>query len=177
MEQNFERILFRENEIKDRIKELANQINIDFQNQENVLFVPIMDGSLIFAGELLLNLDFNLEVRSTKISSYALSKITSGDPKILTPFTKEFVENKNIILVDDLIDTGHTLRMFIDYLKLLGANSVKVCVLFNKLVKERQKEVTLDYVGFDIPDEWVAGFGVDSQEQFRNFRHFGIVKK
>ena len=177
MEQNFEKILFHEHEIKARIKQMGEQINHDYRGVSDVLFVPIMDGSLVFAAELLICLDFDVQVNSTKISSYAFETQSNEAPKILTPFSKELVQNKNVILVDDLIDTGHTLALFADYLKQMGAKSVKICVLFDKKVEQRQKEVQLDYVGFEIPDAWVAGFGVDSKEKFRNFRHFGIVKK
>lgn len=176
MNNQFSKILYTKEEIEKRIKELAIEINTFYKHTSNVLFVPILDGSLVFSGKLLLDLDFDLEVYSTKISSYSFNKKSNGKPKIITPFTEELVKGKDILLVDDMIDTGHTLKLFSDYLISLGAKSVKVCILFNKKVNKRIKEVNLDFVGLDIPDEWVAGYGVDSCGKLRNFKHFGIVK-
>ncbi|GAA5414331.1 phosphoribosyltransferase [Ureaplasma ceti] len=175
MKQPFKQILYTNQELTQRIRELAQTINQDYKDCQNVIMVPIMDGALVFAGQLLLELDIDVMTYSTKISSYSFNTTSSKEPKILTPFTKELVQNKDIILVDDMIDTGHTLSMFIDYLKNFGARSVKVCVLFEKEVQARDKHVFVDYVGFKIPNQWVAGFGIDSKEKLRNCKDFGIV--
>ncbi len=170
------KVLYTQAEIEKRIKELANDINQHYKNiDDNVLVVPIMDGSLVFASNLLLELDFMLHVRSTKITSYHHGIISNNDPKLLIHIPMDLVKGKHILVVEDLIDSGQTLSLFVDYLKQMGAISVKVCVLFNKQVKNRKREVKVDFLGFEIPDKWVAGYGIDSQGFFRNLKDFGIV--
>ncbi len=170
------KVLFTQEQINKRIKELAREINQYYKDiNDNVLVVPIMDGSLVFASNLLLELDFMLHVRSTKITSYSHDVKSNNDPKLLIHVPMDLVKGKHILVVEDLIDSGQTLSMFVDYLKQMGAASVKVCVLFNKKVKNRKREVNVDFLGFEIPDEWVAGYGIDSQGLFRNLKDFGIV--
>ncbi len=170
------KVLFTQEQIDKRIKELANDINNYYKDfKDNVLVVPIMDGSLIFASNLLLELDFMLHVRSTKITSYSHDIKSNNDPKLLIHVPMDLVKGKHILVIEDLIDSGQTLSMFVDYLKQMGASSVKVCVLFNKNVKNRKREVNVDFLGFEIPDKWVAGYGIDSQGLFRNLKDFGIV--
>lgn len=171
------KILYTNEEIKTRIHELGKEINnyYDKKKIDNLLVVPIMDGSLVFASELLLELDMMLHVRSTKVTSYNTDTKSNKEPKLLIHVPMDLVKNKNILIVEDLIDTGHTLSMFTQYLKDMGAADVKVCVLFNKDVKNRDKNVKIDFQGFKVPDKWVAGFGIDSQGYFRNLKDFGIV--
>ncbi len=171
------KVLYTNEEINKRVKELAQEINEYYKDfdHDNVLFVPIMDGSLVFASNLLLELDFMLHVRTTKITSYTNNLKSNNDPKLLIHVPMDLVKGRDILVVEDLIDTGLTLSMFIDYLKEMGAASVKVCVLFDKNVKNRKKEVKVDFLGFKIPDEWVAGYGIDSQGYFRNIKDFGVV--
>lgn len=171
------KILHTHDEINIRIKELAKEINEYYKDKENVLYVPIMDGSILFAANLLIELDFNLHVRTTKISSYSDTTYSNKAPKLLIHIPMDLVKNKNILVVDDLVDSGHTLAMFLDYLKEMGANDVKLCTLFKKKIESREKEVFIDFLGFMIPNEWVAGYGIDSQGYFRNLKDFGIVNK
>lgn len=170
-------ILYTQEEILERIKTLGKEITQYYKdkNVDNLLVVPIMDGSLVFASLLLLELDILLHVRSTKVTSYNTETESSKDPKLLIHVPMDLVKNKNILIVEDLIDTGLTLSMFSNYLKEMGAADIKICVLFNKDVKNRNKEVHIDFEGFKTPDEWVAGFGIDSQGYFRNLKDFGVV--
>lgn len=171
------KIIYSYNDINNRIKELAKEINDYYKNKENILYVPIMDGSILFAANLLIEFDFNLHVRTTKISSYSDNLSSNKNPKLLIHIPMDLVKGKNILVVDDLVDSGHTLSMFLDYLKNMGANDVKLCALFKKDIKPREKEVYIDFLGFMIPNEWVAGYGIDSQGYFRNLKDFGIVNK
>ncbi len=172
-------ILYTNDEIKKRIKELADEINAYYKKRKvnNLLVVPIMDGSLVFASELILNLDMMLHVCSTNITSYNETTSSNKDPKLLIHVPMDLVKGKTILIVEDLIDTGLTLSMFSSYLEEMGAKDVKICVLFNKDVKSREKEVKIDFQGFKVPDKWVAGYGIDSQGYFRNLKDFGIVNK
>lgn len=170
-------ILYTHEQINNKIKELSKEINEYYKDKENILYVPIMDGSIVFSANLLMELDFNLHVRTTKITSYADATSSNKEPKLLIHIPMDLVKGKNILVVDDLVDSGHTLSMFLDYLKNMGANDVKLCTLFKKEIQSREKEIFVDFLGFIIPNKWVAGYGIDSQGNFRNLKDFGIVNK
>ena len=174
----FSKVLLTYEQINKRIEELASDLNATYQNaQEDILVIPVMDGSLVFASHLILNLNFALHVRSTKISSYDNSTTSNQDPQILIHIPMDKVKGRRILIIEDLVDTGLTLSKFKKYLLDMGASEVKICVLFQKDIPNRQLDYTIDFLGFTIPNEWVAGFGVDSQGNFRNLRDFGVVNK
>lgn len=177
MENNFSKILYTYDEILARVQTLANEINAYYADKGEVLVVPILDGSIVFAGHMIPLLDFDLNVRCTKISSYYETKNSTGKPKMMISIDMSLVKNKTILILEDLIDQGYTLDMFKKYLLELGAKDVKICVLFNKQIPTAsQRAVNPDWNGFLIPDVWVAGFGIDSESKFRNYKNFGIVK-
>lgn len=177
VENNFLKILYTYEEILSRVQDLAKEINAYYADKGEVLVVPVLDGSIVFAGHIIPLLDFDLHVRCTKITSYYETKVSTGKPKMLISIDMSLVKNKTILILEDLIDRGYTLDMFKKYLLDLGAKDVKICVLFNKqIAAANQRVVNPDWNGFLIPDEWVAGFGIDSESKFRNFKNFGIVK-
>lgn len=173
----FKKVLYEKDELLERIQSLSNQINKYYKNKKDVLVVPVLDGSIVFAGHMIPLLDFDLSVRATKISSYYDNRESNKKPKINISIDMSIVQGRTILILEDLIDQGHTLSMFKDYLIKLGAKDVKICVLFDKQIKNiKDRNITPDWIGFSIPDEWVAGFGVDSESKFRNCPFFGIVK-
>lgn len=172
------KVLLTYDQIIKRINELAIELNNSYMDEEDeVLIVPVMDGSLMFASHLILNLNFPLKVQSTKISSYDENITSSLDPKFICNIPTEKIKGRKILIIEDLVDTGTTLNRMHDFLIANGASDVKICVLFNKDIPNRQLNFNIDFQGFDIPNEWVAGFGVDSQGYFRNLKDFGIVNK
>ncbi len=174
----FSQILFTYDEINQRIEELASELNATYQDiNEDILVIPIMDGSLVFASHIILNLDFALHVRSTKISSYDEKTNSNHNPQICTNIPLDKIKQRRILILEDLVDTGLTLSKFSKYLLDNGAKEVKICVLFKKDIPHRELDYNIDFLGFTIPNEWVAGFGIDSQGNFRNLRDFGIVNK
>lgn len=178
MEKNFEKILYKKRKIVARIKSLAKEINKYYADKKDVLVVPILDGSIVFAGYILPLLNFDLSVRATKISSYGNDVKSNKNPKINIHIDMSIVNNRTILILEDLIDKGYTLNMFKKYLLENGAKDVKICVLFNKKIKNyKDRKIVPDWNGFMIEDEWVAGFGVDSKSKFRNLPFFGVVKK
>jgi len=157
--------LISEEEIKNKVKEIANQIKEDYKGR-NPLLVGILKGSFIFLADLIRNLDMELEVDFLAVSSYGKSTKTSGVVKILKDLNQP-IENRDVILVEDIVDSGLTLK----YLKemLIGRNprSLKICVLLDK--KERREvDVELDYIGFEVPDYFLVGYGLDFAEKYRN---------
>lgn len=179
MENNFEKILVTNQEINAKVEELAKQINQFYKNKENVLIVPIMDGSLVFAGNLLLNFDFDLILKSTRISLYNNNDQIDKNKinNINIDFDSKIIEGKDILVIDDLIDTGNTLNLFQKYLFKQKAKSVNICVLFKKMIDPRDVEVDIKWYGFEVPNQWIAGYGIDSKLKYRNFKHLGIIKK
>lgn len=179
MEKNFEKIIWTNSEIITAIDKIADELNAYYQsyNDEEILIISILDGSIIFSGHLLTRLDFNLTFKSAKISLYG-SKLhpKKEDLVINLNFEKELISGKKILILEDLVDTGLTLDIFKSYLINNGATEVKICSLFKKDISARKTNIDIDWYGLDIPNQWVAGFGIDSRGKFRNFKHLGIVK-
>lgn len=176
-EKYFKKILYTYDEIIEGIDNISKEINKYYKNKKDVLVVPILDGSIVFAGHIIPKLDFDLCVRGTKISSYYNTRKSNEKPKINISIDMSMVKGKTILILEDLIDQGHTLEMFKKYLLDLGAKDVKICVLFNKKIKDiKNRKIKPDWNCFFIEDEWVAGFGVDSESKFRNCPFFGVVK-
>lgn len=179
MENNFEKILITNDQINQKIKELANSINNYYKDTNEVLMVPILDGSIVFAGQLIPYLDINMTLKSTRVSLYDNStKIDKSKlDNIKIDFDLSLIKDKDILIIEDLIDTGNTLNILKKFFISHGAKSVKICILFKKEINPRDVEVFIDWFGFSVPNAWIAGFGVDSKSMFRNFKHLGIVKK
>lgn len=178
MENKFEKILFTQEQIETKINEMAKSINKHYKNKNNVLLIPIMDGSLVFAGKLILELDFDLFVKSTRISLYdkenKIDKNKIDNLKI--DFDSTLIEGKDVLIIDDLLDTGNTINLLKQFCILQKAKSVKVCVLFKKQINPREVEIDVDWFGYEVPNLWIAGYGIDSKTKLRNFKHLGIVK-
>lgn len=179
MENNFEKILIANDEINKKIKEIANEINKEYKDKKDVLIIPILDGSIVFAGQIIPLLDFDLILKSTRVSLYENNTFVDRNKltNIKIDFDKSLIVDKDIIIIEDLIDTGNTLNLLKNYLLENKARSVKICILFKKEIDPREIEIDIDWFCFSVPNEWIAGFGVDSKSKFRNFKHLGIVKK
>jgi len=158
--------------IKQRVKSLADKISRDYAGKE-VLIVSVLKGSVVFFSDLIRRLKINCGVDFISVSSYKGAE-SSGEIRFLADL-KESPEGKNILLVEDIIDSGCTL----DYLKknLLArkASTVRVCVLLDKKTA-RKADIKVDYKGFTIPDKFVVGYGLDYNEQYRGLPYIGILK-
>lgn len=174
----FSKILFSYTEIKKRIKELANEINSCYKSIENdeVIVLGVLDGSFVFCGHILPYLNFNIIFKTAKISMYG-NKTYADENDMLMDFNfdAQIVKNKRILILEDLLDTGLTLKKLKDKLIEIGAKEVKICVLFRKKLNNKM-QIDVDWYGYDIPNDWVAGFGIDSRGKYRNFKHLGVLK-
>ena len=157
--------------IQTRVQELGAQITQAFQGQQLCL-CPLLDGGMIFAADLMREIDLPLTLLPLKASSYGDGTISTGTISLSWGIPNE-VEGKEILLVDDILDTGRTLQTLKQHLLEAGALSVQTCVL---LRKEYSKELPADYVGFEIPDKFVVGYGLDLAGLYRNLPHIGIPK-
>jgi hypoxanthine phosphoribosyltransferase len=158
--------LITEEQIKERIKEIASQIRRDYEATVPIL-VGVLKGSFIFLADLIRELkDMALEVDFLAVSSYGKSTKTSGIVKILKDLSTS-IEGRDVILVEDICDSGLTLKYLIELLEGRKPNSLRVCVLLDK--KERRVvDVELHYVGFEVPDRFLVGYGLDYAEKYRN---------
>ena len=167
------KVLINEEKINNRIEELAMQIEQDYKNKE-IVMVCILKGAAYFAVDLSKKIKNNIIMEFMKVSSYGNAKESSGNIEFELDIS-ESVKGKDIIIVEDIIDTGNTLNYLTDYLKKKEPNSIKICVLLDK--KSRRKiDVPVDYVGFEIEDKFVLGYGLDYEGGYRNIPYIGYVE-
>ena len=175
MELRAAEILISEEQIRERVKVIGAEISERYRGQQ-LITIGILRGAIIFMSDLVRAIDPSVDVRLEfmKASSYASSTISSGKVSISQP-TLTSVEGKHVLIVEDIVDTGLTLKRLREYFAEQGASSVEVCVLLDK--KERRVvEVPVEYTGFVIPDEFVVGYGMDFDENWRNLPSIHIAR-
>jgi hypoxanthine phosphoribosyltransferase len=165
--------LFSAEEIQQRITELGAQIARDYEGK-NPLLIGVLKGAIIFISDLLRATDLRLGIEFIAISSYGASTRTSGEVRIVKDLDVP-IEGRDILVVEDIVDTGLTLTYLLANLKSRGANSVKLVALLDKH-ERREREVEINYVGFQIPDAFVVGYGLDFAERYRNLPYIAILK-
>lgn len=176
MNRDIERILVSEEKIEGIITELAGKIDRDYAGSgKKLLLLCILKGSVVFMGELMKKITIPVEIDFMKVSSYGSGTVSSGRLNILLDITRGDMADLDIIVIEDIIDSGRTLSYLVKYLQLKGANSVKTCTMLDK-PSRREVEFEPDYVGCMIPDEFVVGFGLDYDEKYRNLPYIGVLK-
>lgn len=167
-------VLFHESTIMSRLDEMAAQMSGDYAGKD-LTVVAVLNGSLMFGADLLRRLDMPLRLECLSVSSYH-GAATTG----VVRFNQESlpdVQGRHVLLLDDILDSGHTLHAIRErFMKEAGPLSIKICVLLRKDVA-RAKELEADYVGFDIPNEFVVGYGLDYMERFRNLPYIGVISE
>jgi hypoxanthine phosphoribosyltransferase len=174
MRQDIERVLIPREQIAARISEMAEQINRDYEGKELVM-VGILKGAVMFFTELFLQVKLPVAIDFMSISSYGMSTKSSGVVRILKDLDKG-VENKHVLVVEDIVDTGLSLKYIMENLSVRGPASVKVCALLDK-PSRRKTEVPVAYRGFAIPDAFAVGFGLDYAELYRNLPDICELKR
>jgi hypoxanthine phosphoribosyltransferase len=165
--------LFSAEEIQTRIGELGAEIARDYAGR-NPLLIGVLKGAVIFVSDLLRAIDLRLGVEFMAISSYGALLRTSGEVRIVKDLDVP-IEGRDILIVEDIVDTGLTLSYLMANLRARGARSVKLVALLDKH-ERRQREVEIDYLGFRIPDAFVVGYGLDFAERYRNLPYIAILK-
>ena len=172
-----ERVLFSEEEIAQAIKRISRQIEQHYENsQKTLLLVGVLRGSAVFMADLMKEIKIPLEVDFVRLSSYGKSAVSSGNITIKAGLETKDLENYDVLVIEDIVDTGNTLSWFVSYLKEAGAGDVSVCTLLDKK-ERREKQVDVRFCGFSIPDEFVIGYGLDYSERYRNMSYIGILKR
>lgn len=156
-----------------RVRELGEQISADYAGKE-ILMVGVLRGAVIFMADLARAIDVPVAIDFMAVSSYGASSKSSGVVRILKDLD-ESVENKHLLIVEDIIDTGLTLKYLLENLESRKPASIKLCTLLNK-PSRRKAEVKIDYNGFDIPDYFVVGYGLDYAEKYRNLPFIGVLR-
>jgi hypoxanthine phosphoribosyltransferase len=174
MEEDLERVLFDEATILQRLDELAAEISADYRNRE-LTVIAVLNGSIIFMADLLRRIPLPLKLDCLSVASYHGGTVTSGEI-VFRQAALPDVQGRHILVLDDILDSGNTLAAIRDKLAAEQPRSIKVCVLLRK-VKDRQRRVDADYVGFNIGDEFVVGYGLDYMEQYRNLSCIGVLRK
>lgn len=167
-------VLISKEKIADRVKELAKEINKEFDGEEVVL-IGLLRGSVIFLSDLAREIDLDAKIDFMIVSSYGNTMESSKEVKIIKDL-EEYIEGKNVIIVEDIIDTGYTLQKVVETLKLRNPKELRICTLLDK-PERREVEIAVDYVGFQIPDEFVVGYGIDYAQKHRNLPYVGMVVK
>ena len=166
-------VLLSEEQIRTRIADLGAQITRDYAGL-NPLLIGVLKGALFFLSDLMRAIDTRLSLEFMAISSYGSSTRTSGEVRIMKDLDVP-IEGRHILVVEDIVDTGLTLSYLLANLHARGAASVKLAALLDKF-ERRQKEVKIDYLGFQIPDEFVVGYGLDFAERYRNLPFIAVLK-
>lgn len=176
MRNDLESILVSEEEINEICSSIANRINEDYKNSENKLvLICILKGSLMFTSELMKRITLPLEVEFMKVSSYGAGTSSSGVVNIHLDIKRQDFNNIDVLIVEDIVDSGRTLSHLVKYFGEKGADSVKTCTLLDK-PSRRVTEFVPDYVGREIPDKFVVGFGLDFDEEYRNLPFVAVLK-
>jgi len=161
-------------EIEERIINLSYELNEYYKNEE-VVIICILKGALIFTADLVRHLKMPLSIEFLKASSYRDKTYSDGIVEVKSDI-KQSLNGKNILVIDDIIDTGYTLEKVINILKQDNPKSIKLCTLFNKQ-ERREVSISADFYGFDIPNEFIIGYGLDYDEKYRNLPYIGKVKQ
>ncbi|MCH9004488.1 MAG: hypoxanthine phosphoribosyltransferase [Proteobacteria bacterium] len=166
-------VLISEDDIQKRVTELAQKISADYSDTGDLVMVGVLKGSFIFLADLSRNLSIPRTIEFIAVSSYGDSSAPSGAVRLVMD-VRGNIEGKDVLIVEDIVDTGHTLKYLIGIMKSHRPASVKTAVLVRK-ADSAKVDVTIDYLGFDIGDEWVVGYGLDFAEQNRTLPYIGII--
>lgn len=185
MHRDIQRILIDEQKIAVRVKELGHQLSRELEEDlrrtgqspegNSVVIIPIMTGGLVFCADLIRQINFKLSLRLVTVSSYPGQSTTSKGAKIRGELPPDLT-NKHVVVVDDILDSGQTLAVIRDAIREQHPASLRMCVMLRKPTWRRKIEIETEYVGFDIPDEFVVGYGLDYDDFYRNYPAVAVLK-
>jgi hypoxanthine phosphoribosyltransferase len=166
-------VLLTEEQVQTRVRALGAQLSADYAGRSPVL-VSVLKGSIVFLADLVRAMDVPLSVDLMEVSSYGSGTETTGQVRILKDLSGP-IEGRDVVVVEDIIDTGLTLNYLLRYLTERSPASIRVCCLLDKPAR-RLAEIEIDYRGFSIPDRFVVGYGLDFNEQYRNLPYIGVLR-
>ena len=166
-------ILYSAEQIRERVAEIGAQITSEYEGRDLVL-IGVLKGSVVFLADLMRAIDLQLSIDFMAVSSYKDATVSSGDVEILKDLTNS-IRGKDVIVCEDIIDTGLTLFRLMEILGSRGANSLRIATLLDKPEPRIKKELKIDYCGFQIPNKFVVGYGLDAAGRYRNLPFIGVV--
>lgn len=174
MKQDIKEVLLSEEQLKSKVKELGKKISEDYKGKDLVI-VGVLKGSVVFMADLMREITIPCNIDFMAVSSYGNSTQTTGVVRILKDLDHT-IEGKHVVIVEDIIDSGVTLTYLLNYLKGRNPSSLEIVCLLNK--QERRKvELSAKYIGFEVPDFFLVGYGLDFAEKYRNLPYIGILKE
>lgn len=171
---NIKEVLVSEEELKEICKKLGEQITKDYTGKR-LLLVSVLKGAVVFLADLMRNINLDCEIDFMVVSSYGSGTETTGRVKIIKDLSID-IRNYDVLIVEDILDSGVTLSNLMRMLKVREPKSIKICTLLDK-PERRKADITADYTGKQIKDEFVVGFGLDYDEKYRNLPYVGILKR
>lgn len=173
---DIQKILLSEEQIENIVKRISAEIDAYYQKRDSrLLLLCILKGSVVFMGDLMKHLTHPVEIDFMKVSSYGRGTASEGSINILLDLNRKDLPNTDILIVEDIIDSGRTLSYLVDYLLLKGAKSVRTCTLLDK-PSRREVSFEADWVGAVVPNEFVVGYGLDYDEKYRALPFVGVLK-
>lgn len=173
MRNDIQEVLFSEQQLADKVAELGARISADYEGK-NPLVVSVLKGSYVFMADLTRKITIPCNVDFMAVSSYGAGTKTTGEVQIIKDIGSK-IDGRHLIIVEDILDSGVTLSFLMKILKARGAASIRLCTLLSK-PERRKVDVPVDYLGFEIPDTFVVGYGLDYAEKYRNLPYIGILK-
>lgn len=173
MKKDIAEILVSEDEIKEAVERIGAEVTKDFQGEE-IIVIGILKGAVAFMADLIQKIDLPLEIDFMSVSSYGNGTTSTGEVRILKDLDIS-VEGHNVLIVEDIIDTGMTLSYLTKVLKSRGAKKISIATLLTK-PERRQRHVPVDYIGYEVEDKFVVGYGIDYAEKYRNLPFVGVLK-
>ncbi len=174
MEKDIEKVLISEEELFETVKRLGAQISADYKDKD-LLLVSILKGSVVFMADLMREIKIPCNIDFMAVSSYGSGVKTSGVVKIIKDLDKS-IEGKDLLIIEDILDSGRTLNYIRQILLARKPNSIKICTLFDK-PERREVDVFADYIGCKVPNEFIVGYGLDYDEYYRNLPYIGALKR
>lgn len=170
-----ERVLLDEATIQARVRQLAARISADYAEIDNLVLVGVLKGAFIFLSDLARNLTIPHEVDFIALSSYNKGVVSTGAVRLIMD-TRSSVTGRNVLIVEDILDTGYTLDYLIRAFQARNPASLRTCVFVSK-PERHEVDLSIDYLGFETPDEWLVGYGLDYADRFRTLPYIGVLKQ
>ena len=176
MEEDIKEVIISETELKKRTEEMGKEITESYGSENEIIMVGILRGAAIFMADLARQIKREVIFDFMDVSSYGKDTKSSGMVRIIKDL-EENIEGRNVLLVEDIIDTGQTMKRVVDMLWTRDPMDIKIATLLDKPERRIEKQINVDFNGFEVPDEFVVGYGLDYAEKYRNLPYIGILKK
>lgn len=176
LDKDIAEVIITEDELKERIEEMGKEITHSYSPDDDIIMIGILRGAILFMADLARNIKLPVTFDFMDVSSYGDSTTSSGVVRIIKDL-EENIESKHVLIAEDIMDTGRTLKHVVELLKTRNPASIKIATLLDKPERRIQKEITADFNGFEVPDKFVVGYGLDYAEKYRNLPYIGVLKE